>query len=181
MEIKGTGIKTIPEFIKLRHSDLYNNWTNILPEKSKFIMTNPIFPTSWYPIVDSLIIPTMKLGELIGSEVEAARLLGEYSAEVSLSGVYKIFIRVSSPGFVLSRSSTVINSYYKGADIKIIEKTDESAVMEFVGITPDLLLIMHRISGWIYKTIEITGFNLISLNIEKGDNYNKIWPVIFVK
>lgn len=35
MQVKGTGIKTTKEFVKLNFPQGYSNWINSLPQKSK--------------------------------------------------------------------------------------------------------------------------------------------------
>ena len=54
-------------------------------------------------------------------EKEAGLELGRYSAEISLKGIYKIFLKISSPNFVLARASNVFNTYYNPGIVEIIE------------------------------------------------------------
>lgn len=158
MEIKGTAVKTTPDFVREKYPLQYNDWLLTLPPVSRDIIGQTIYATSWYNLVDSVIVPTQKVAEMFfdGNQTKAAKELGRYSAEVALKGIYKIFVRVSSPHFVLSRASSIFSAYYKPSDIKIVESKDRKCVLELKQFSLNEKLIMHRIAGWVEKTLEIT-------------------------
>lgn len=168
MQIKGTAVKATPDFVRNVHGDRYKEWLNALPEKSRNIFLDGVYATNWYPLTESVIIPTEKAGDLFfdGDHIKAARELGRYSAEVALKGIYKLFVRVSSPHFVLSRASSIFSAYYDPADISILEKGEKSAVFQFAGFDEKDKLIIHRIAGWIEKTLEITLKSALSVEVK---------------
>ncbi len=179
MDVKGTGIITIPDYVKKYYSEHYEKWFRMLPTSSQNLFENSIMAAAWYPILEGLIYPTQALASLLGeSSEEAAFRLGRYSSEVSLNGVYKIFLRVSSPLFVLSRASTVLGSYYRPAKIEVVEKHEEKAVMKITGFGGESSIVLNRIAGWIEKTIETTGFKEINVSVEKYET--EIVPYGFV-
>ena len=168
MEIKGSAVKATPDFVKDKFASRYSEWINALPEKSKSIINQPIYATTWYSLSDSVIVPTQKVADLFfeGNSVKAANEIGRYSADVALKGVYKIFVRVSSPHFVLSRASSIFATYYQPADIKVIESTEKKAVLQLAKFHPNDKLIMNRIAGWIEKTLEITLKSALKVDVE---------------
>ncbi|MBN1990349.1 MAG: hypothetical protein JW783_13185 [Bacteroidales bacterium] len=172
MEIKGTAVKTTPEFVRERFGDRFQEWIELLPDSSRSIIEQPIYATSWYSLMDSVIVPTQKVGDLFydGDHTLAAYELGRYSAETALKGIYKIFVRVSSPHFVLSRASSIFSAYYQPAEVRVIETTDKKAVLQFSKFAVDEQLIMHRIAGWIEKTLEITLKSALQVDVENREN-----------
>jgi len=168
MEIKGSAVKATPDFVKDRFNNRYSEWVKSLPEKSKNIIENPIYATTWYSLMDSVIIPTQKVADLFfeGNYVKAANEIGRYSADVALKGIYKIFVRVSSPHFVLSRASSIFATYYQPADIQVIDSAEKKAVLQFSKFHPNEKLIMNRIAGWIEKTLEITLKSALKVDVE---------------
>jgi hypothetical protein len=175
MEIKGSAVKATPDFVKEKFGIRYTEWIKSLPEKSRTIIEQPIYATTWYSLMDSVIIPTQRAGDLFfgGNYVNAANEIGRYSADVALKGVYKIFVRVSSPHFVLSRASSIFATYYQPADIKVIESSEKKAVLQLSKFHPNDKLIMNRIAGWIEKTLEITLKSALKVDVEnhiEGDN-----------
>ncbi len=180
MEIKGTAVKTTPEFIKKRFPNRYREWINSLPEASQQIMKDVIYATSWYPLHESVIIPTQKAGDMFfSSQRDAALELGKFSAEVALRGVYKIFVRISSPQFVLSRATSVFSTYYNPSDFKVVEQSTGKAVMAIKNFEKKDQLILYRIAGWMEKTLEITLRKDIKVNVKKSvDNNEKLETII---
>ncbi len=168
MEIKGSAVKATPDFVKDKFGTRYGEWVKSLPEKSKSIIEQPIYATTWYSLTDSVIVPTQKVADLFygGNAVKAANEIGRYSADVALKGVYKIFVRVSSPHFVLSRASSIFATYYQPSDIKVIESMDKKAVLQLSKFHPNDKLIMNRIAGWIEKTLEITLKSALKVDVE---------------
>jgi len=179
MEIKGAAVKTIPQYIKERYPDYYDRWMLSLPKSSLEIMAKPIMVTGWYPVKDAMVVPTEELGKLLfADDKEAAWKLGRFSSEVLLKGVYKIFIRVSSPLFVLSRVSNVLGSHYRPAQVEIIEKGKQNAKIEFRSFDKESKLALYRIAGWIEKTIETCGFSNIDIEINNtGTDYKPAYTI----
>lgn len=168
MKIKGTAVKTILEYLKEVKPELKNQWFESLPEASKNIFSNPIIASSWYEIDDAMIIPTKKLSELLNlTHEETAWKLGRFSSKKLLKGVYKIFLRVSSPIFVLERAKNVMSAHYNPGGIEVIGKQKNSAIMKFTDFKENERIAIYRIAGWIEKTIETTGFKNIKVEISK--------------
>jgi hypothetical protein len=65
MEIKGSAVKSIREYVEKLHTHQFDEWIESLPEESRKIFTSPIDATNWYPIDSAAIIPTQKIGTLI--------------------------------------------------------------------------------------------------------------------
>ncbi|RPH33780.1 MAG: hypothetical protein EHM93_03855 [Bacteroidales bacterium] len=168
MEIKGSAVKATPDFVKEKFGARYNEWVKLLPEKSKNIIEQPIYATTWYSLTDSVIVPTQKVAELFyaGNSAKAASEIGRYSADVALKGVYKIFVRVSSPQFVLSRASSIFSTYYQPSEIRVIESAEKKAVLQLSKFHPTEKLIMNRIAGWIEKTLEITLKSALKVDVD---------------
>ena len=105
MKIKGTGIKTTRDFIKTRFPEKYNEWLTTLPESSRKIYTDPISISEWYSIKEGYLIPVDKMIEFFfENDVDTgAEALGKYSAETALKGVYKVFLLVATPAFLMKR------------------------------------------------------------------------------
>jgi len=158
MEIKGSAVKATPDFVREKHPQRFVEWLEILPPTSKTILDQQIYSTNWYNLVDSVIVPTQKVADMFfnGNYKEAALEIGRYSADVALKGVYKMFVRVSSPQFVLSRASNIFSAYYNPSEIKIVESKDKKCVLQFLKFQKKEELIMYRIAGWIEHTLEIT-------------------------
>jgi hypothetical protein len=168
MEIKGTAIRPTLEFVKERFPESYTAWINSLPVSSKKLLEGVISAALWYPINDAVIVPTRILGEMFYNDPkDAAMEVGRYSADKSLTGVYKVFIRVATPKFLISRTATIFSSYYNPANIKyevLGENSAELIIYEFSEVEE---LMLHRIAGWIQRAFELTGRKSVKALVSK--------------
>ena len=157
MEVKGSLIKNILDFVNLKHSNKKSEWIAAMPEKSRSIYENPILVSNWYPIKEALLDPIRATGKLFfdGDEKKAAFELGKHSAFRGLTGIYKIFIRVASPSYVLSRSSTIFQTYYNNINTSYEELSNNSAKIILTSFKENESLVFDRIIGWIYQTLMI--------------------------
>ena len=104
MKIKGSAVKTISQFVKEKYTERYDEWLDALPEESQQIIKNPIFVAEWYPIKVAASIPTQLICEMFyNNQIEGALASGRFSAEIALKGVYRIFVRISSPKYIVGR------------------------------------------------------------------------------
>ena len=183
MEIKGTAVKTTPDFVKDKYPGHFLEWLQSMPSDSRKIFEQPIYATSWYNLGESVIIPTKKVGDLFfnGNHEEAAHMLGRYSADIALKGIYKIFVRVSSPHFVLSRASSIFSAYYKPSEIKVVESKDRRCVLELNEFNTSEKLIMNRIAGWVEQTLEITLKKALRVEVNNEEKGTKIKTLITVE
>jgi len=62
--------------------------------------------------------------------------------------VYKIFFKVGSPEFIISRAARVFSSYYDTGELRIAESGPGRAVAELVGFEGGAPQFCERIFGW---------------------------------
>jgi hypothetical protein len=179
MEIKGSAVKSISDFIKKNHIEKYNEWLSSLPEESQIIFKGAVLPSNWYSLKDAGIIPTEKLGEvLFGDALKGAWNCGRYSAEVSLTGMYKFFIKAASPLFIISKASKIFSTYYQPSNMEVTDKGDDWVVLQISRFDEPHPVIESRIAGWIEKAMQIHGVTSVNVNINKsmtrGDKVTEI-------
>ncbi|MBN2893058.1 MAG: hypothetical protein JXL97_14410 [Bacteroidales bacterium] len=165
MEIKGTSVKSTHNFVKKVYPNQEQLWIDSLPQSSKMLVSNPVMATQWYPIMDGMIILVEKIAELFfeGDVEKAAFEIGKFSAIEGLNGVYKIFVKMASPIFVLKRSPKIFNTYYSEVNFEIVEAETKKAVFKITGFKPEHVQIFSRIAGWIEETLRIIGSKPISV------------------
>lgn len=180
MEIKGTVVKSIKDYVEQLHSSKFNEWMSNLPEESKNIFSNSIYATSWYPVEPAAIIPTEVLGKLIFKSVEKGAIeSGRYSAETGLNGIYKVFIRILTPSYLIQRASKILPTFYRPSNIEIIELNSKSAILQISEFGKPHEVLEKRIEGWIMKALEITKCK--NLKIDAPQSMTKGDPVTELK
>jgi hypothetical protein len=179
MEIKGSAVKSIPDFIKSNYREKYDEWLFSLPEESRVIFKDAILPSKWYNLREAGIIPTEKLGELLFHDpLKGAWNCGRYSAEAALSGIYKFFIKAASPFFIISKASKIFSTYYQPSNMEVSAKGDDWVILQISRFDDPHPVIENRIAGWIEKAIEIHGVSSVTVEISKsmvrGDKVTEI-------
>lgn len=168
MEIKGTAVISITHFVKDKFSSRYDEWMNSLPADSAEIM-NTVMTSSWYPIQQSMIEPTRKICDMFYEGKETGALeLGKYSADYSLKGVYKLFVKFGSPSFIISRASQIMPTFYKDSEMKVISETKNGTVVQITRFASIDRLLELRIAGWMERALEICGCKNIKLAIPRS-------------
>lgn len=169
MEVKGTAVRTIPEFIKARHPEAYQTWFDNLPDKSKAIFSGLIPAPNWYPVDDAIIVPTSMMSrQLYGGDRDGAWQCGRYSAEMALNGIYKLYVKMSSPGHIIERAGRIVQAYYQPSGIQVVERKPKSVVLHLTKFPKPHKVIDYRFCGWMEKALEISGCHNISTNITRS-------------
>ncbi|NJM16470.1 MAG: hypothetical protein HC896_14800 [Bacteroidales bacterium] len=170
MEIKGTAVLTIQNFVKHANKGLYNEWVNLLPQASKEIFSNEIYPNQWYDVLYAAVEPSKAIGKMFynNDEQKAAFESGRYSATQALTGIYKFFVKAASPGFIITRASYVFATYYRPCTMKVLEKADKAVQLRLDSDGPHCEVVQQRIAGWMERGLEISGCANIKIDIPKS-------------
>ncbi len=170
MEIKGTAVVAVRNFVKDRYPGKYDQWLNALPKDSKLIFTEAIEATKWYPVDHAAAQPTKVIaGMFFNNDLKkGAWESGRYSAEIALKGFYKIFVHVSSPSYLIARASRVFSTYYRPCEMKTYKNEGSNLILHITGMPDCDKVVEYRIGGWIEKALEISGCTDIRVEITRS-------------
>ncbi|MFA6400791.1 MAG: hypothetical protein WCX31_04080 [Salinivirgaceae bacterium] len=173
MEIKGTAVKSINDFVINNYNSGYIEWFNSLSAPAKNIVKNTL-SNQWYPLQEAVVEPTQKIANLFygGDIKKAAFECGQYSAQVALNGVYKLYVKFSSPEHVVDRGSRILPAYYNPSKIIQIGREKQMVryeMTECIGIDE---VVEYRIAGWMQKALEISGCKTYSVIITESVKTN---------
>lgn len=175
MEVKGTAVQSIKEYVKTNHPDLFQLWLSKLPEESQHIFKNLISVGDWFPARQALVVPTETAGRLLhGNDIKkGAWLLGRYSAETALTGIYKVFLLIASPTYIIGRASKVFATYYRPIEMEVVDKSDKKVVLHMLKCHGYDEVICWRIGGWMEKALEMCGCNNLQVKISTSIDGNE--------
>ncbi|HBH47027.1 MAG TPA: hypothetical protein DDX98_00205 [Bacteroidales bacterium] len=168
MEVKGTAVIAIRDFVKRNYPDQFTDWLNELSDDAKAIYGNTIDSTQWYPVECGAKEPTEKIGKMFfnGDIKEGAMEAGRYSAEKALTGIYKIFVKAANPQYIIKRASRVFATYYRPCEIQVVDVPKNGVVVEMTKVTERYEAIERRILGWMYMALEISGCQGVNITNE---------------
>ncbi len=170
MEVKGAAIIIIPPFIKDRFGEEgFNQWIDALTPEARKVYQAPLLVSNWYPLRESLIESLRKMCDLFyDRHVKGARESGRFSADYSLKGIYKIFVKLGSPEFMLRRAGTILPVYYTPSEMKVVECQKGQGIMQITKFSEMDKVLEIRIAGWMERAVEISGGKQPSIKITRS-------------
>ncbi len=169
MPVRGSVIKSIGEFVKIRHTNEYGKWFDSLPERSQEIYNDSIATKEWYSLEDGIIIPTEKICELFFNDQRSGSWeSGRFSAEYGLTGVYKVFVVVSTPNYLMKRASRILSTFYTPSEIIVAHNSSKDMILHFTKFPSSSEIMEWRVGGWMEKALEICGCKNLKVDITKS-------------
>jgi len=170
MEVKGVSVISTRDFVSTKfNTEDYNSWLKSLSAESLSIMNGNLLASNWYPYVRAMLEPTKAVCDLFyGGSMRGAEEIGKFSADKSLHGIYRFFVKVASPDSLLKRASNIFQSYYNPCRIELIKEGERMYVMKFSEFDPPSPFVEHRVLGWVEEALSICGANSVRTSIRKN-------------
>jgi len=162
LEVKGTSAINTQTFVRDRYGEEgYERFLAGLsdPVRRLYSGQEKILASAWYPAEKAFFEPARRICELFfGGDVRrSAWELGRYSAHLALKGVYRVFLRIGSPGRMLARATGIFESFYRPGEVRYHAASDREGVLEFLHIEERSGLWDYRLGGFIEGALELTG------------------------
>ena len=176
MQVKGVALSSIIRFVNKNFCIKYDEWFASLEEETQTVFKD-LKHTQWYDI-KYLKEATKKACDMFyGGDARGAWDMGKESADFSLNGIYRIFVKVGSPNFIISRASRIIKSFYNPSDVEMLENKPYFARFRIKNFEFIDKYIEARICGWVEQALYINGLRNHTVKIEKsmaaGDQYTE--------
>ena len=173
-KVKGTAVQSSLRYVRERFGeDALVRVIEALPDGDRNVLGHGVLASSWYTTEALLRFMQEAERQLRAQEPDVVRRMGRASCDYGLSGVYKIFFKVGSPEFIISRAARVFSSYYDTGELRMAESGHGRAVAELVGFEGGAPQFCERIFGWMQRTLELAGAkNLRSAHsacVHRGD------------
>jgi hypothetical protein len=159
VKIKGTAVSDTIKAVKARYGDqTYDTIVGLLKGETRALFERPfILPSSWYSLDAFVEFLEMNLKVTAqGNEQELIKR-SEVLVERQLSGIYKWFVKLGSPEFVLNRISMVHGTYFQGVNVEVRLPSPGKAIVKYTGFEKQHRLIGLSIVGFYRKALEISG------------------------
>jgi hypothetical protein len=167
MEVKGTAVTTIPAFVKAKHGDAgYRKWLDSLQPATREAFSGTMLSSAWYPLREMLIEPTVSIcGLFYGGAMLGAVELGRFSAEQGLKGVYRLFVRIGSPEYIISKAGQILPTYYRPSAMTVPEHSHGRALVRITEFAEPHPVVEHRMAGWMEQALTICGVKRVQSKI----------------
>jgi hypothetical protein len=169
LEAKGTAIRSTPVFVSQRFPARYREWLDAMSEPARQIVSNPILVNQWYPLRDAFVEPTRAMCDLFfDGRLAGAWEAGRFSADLALKGLLKLFVKVGTPSFLMSRTSVLFSLYYRPMEAHLEEGGSRRAVIQVTRFADPHAAVEHRMGGWMQRALEINGCKEVRLEVTRS-------------
>ncbi len=156
VEVKGTVVSDSIKAVKARHGEqAYASIVGLLKGETKSLFEKGfVMPIGWYPLDAFVEFLEMDIRVTANGNGQELIRRSEVIIEQELKGIYKVFVKLGSPRFVLNRISTVHQTYFRGVGIEVSLPGPGQASLKYTGFERRHRLIGFSIIGFYRKALE---------------------------
>lgn len=176
LHIKGTAVQGTLAAIRTRGGE--KELAKIiahLDEETRQIFEKPISPSAWYSCDAFARFLEADVQQTAGGNEEVLVARSEAVIEKQLHGIYRIFVRLGSPEFVIRRIAAIHSTYFDGVQIIPEMKGPNRATIQYVGFSREHRILEFVIIGFFKKALEISGAKKVdacfSVPLEAGEKF----------
>jgi hypothetical protein len=179
VQIKGSAIQETINLIKTRSGeDAFQKILGLLDQETRKICEGEIFASSWYSLDLFTRFLEIEIRVLAGGNEEMVTRGSEAVIERQLRGIYKAFVKLGSPEFVIKRIAAVHATYFQGVPIDVQLQGQGKALVKYTGFEKQHRIMGFAIIGFFKKALEISGAKDVVIYfatpIEEGKGYSEL-------
>jgi hypothetical protein len=170
LRVKGSVPASIRNYVKQNSPQRYQEWCNRLSRESKTLFSGAINVGEWIDAEIGVINPTTIAAEMFfgKNNKKAAWETGRYSAQTALTGIYKVFVMVASPKYMIDRASKILVTFYDPSVMEVVDLRPKGVTLHITHFPNRNPILEYRIGGWIEKALEICGCKDLSVKITRS-------------
>jgi hypothetical protein len=179
VQIKGSAIKETIDQVKRRSGDAaFQKIIGLLDDETRKIFEGEIFSSTWYPLDLFTRFLEIEIRVLADGNEEMVTRGSEVVIERQLRGIYKAFVKLGSPEFVIKRIAAVHATYFQGVPIEVQLEGNNRALVRYSGFEKQHRIMGFAIVGFFKKALEISGAKDVvirfSVPIEEGKEFSEL-------
>jgi hypothetical protein len=179
VQIKGTAIKDTIQQIKSRSGeDAFQKILGLLDDETRKVLEGEIFSSTWYSLDLFTRFLEIEIKVLADGNEEMVTRGSEAVIERQLRGIYKAFVKLGSPEFVIKRIAAVHATYFQGVPIEVQILGKGRSLVKYTGFEKRHRIMGFAIVGFFKKALEISGAKDVAIHfsvpIEDGKGYSEL-------
>lgn len=177
-QIKGLAVAGTVTRIKEKYGgDTFQRILNEMNEEDQKIMGGNLLPSVWYSLDTFSNFLNAEVKVLYGGDASKLQLGSAEIVSKQLKGIYKFFVKLGSPEFIIGRISSIHNSYFNGIALEK-EINDGEFVGRYTGYKSGQAVFEEVIIGFYKKALELSGAKNIEAKfdvpIDSGNDFAQI-------
>ena len=164
--VKGRALIDAVGFVRERHGQRgVDAVVDVLDAQAREILRGTLLANDWYPldVLTSFTAAGVRLYN--GGDEDVLVDRSERVVEAQLGGIYRVFIRLGSPEFILKRLGTISQTYFQGIDIAPQLDGERRAVVRYTGFSPQHRIMEPVIVGFYRKALQLSGAKDVTVRI----------------
>jgi hypothetical protein len=157
IKIKGTSVIDALEAVRKREGEQrLGEIIGSLDAASRDVFRRGLLPTNYYSL--DAFVAFLEAGLRLSGDDE--RILIQRSgavAERQLTGLYRVFVKLGSPEFVVRRISVIHQTYFVGTAVQVHALQPGEARIRYLGFGKQHRLMEYVMIGFYQKALEICG------------------------
>jgi hypothetical protein len=179
VQIKGSAIlETINQIKRRSGEDAFQKILALLDEETRKAFKSEIYSSSWYSLDFFTRFLELEIRVLADGNEEMVTRGSEAVIERQLRGIYKAFVKLGSPEFVIKRIAAVHATYFQGVPIEVNLLGNGKASIKYTGFEKQHRIMGFAIIGFFKKALEISGAGNVVIHfvtpIEDGKGYSEL-------
>jgi hypothetical protein len=156
--VKGTAIASTLRFVRERFGAdaVAQVRADLDPAQQADLPGEPLV-SAWYPFALLVALGRAAARRFGGGMTYFHRELGRASADDAMNTVYRIFFKLGSPQFVVSRATRVWRTYYDSGEFNPVVAEPGRAILELSGFAEPVPELCERLIGWMSRSVELAG------------------------
>ncbi len=170
LELKGSAIQGHIDFVRDTFGeDKLKQWVAALSPEAREIVEGAVLQSKWYKGEHIVVELRAKICQLFyGGSPRGVWEFGRYSADTGLKGVYKVFLKVGSPGWIAERSALIFSQYHKPGDLQAVSSGKNLTVLQLTDFPERTGLVEQTIAGFIERAVELSGGRDVVVDLTKS-------------
>jgi hypothetical protein len=158
VQIKGSIVLDTVRAIKTRAGEeAYAKIISLLKDETRKVFETELFSSTWYALDHFVNFLEVEIKVLANGNEEILIRGSESLVEKQLRGIYKAFVKLGSPEFIIKRVAAVHATYFQGVSIDVKMEGSSKAVIRYAGFEKQHRCMEYTIIGFFRKALEISG------------------------
>jgi len=156
-KVKGPALQSTLAFLSEHISGGLDAVLEKLDQEDQDFYNTPVMSSDWYEIKRLWTVMEAAKPLYPGQKDSFYRELGRFSADAGLKGVYRLFLRIAVPSYIIKKAPMVWRSYYDSGSMHVVDLDKMSCKMALRDFDEPSSALCERFAGWMERTLELCG------------------------
>lgn len=165
-QVKGRAVIDAVALVRERHGPAaVDALLGTLDAEAQEVLRGTLLANDWYPL--DVMTSFMVAGVRAYSDGDESVIVerSERVVEQQLGGIYRIFVRLGSPEFIVKRAGAIHQTYFEGVQIAWTFAEERRAVVRYTGFEAQHRIMEPAIVGFYRKALQLSGAKDVSARI----------------